>query len=830
MPLYGMRASVPYFTDKDGGVRLKFSLLGEERCALSASVRDLCGFLLRSGSIGEGAVTNDILLAGTLAHRRFQKARKETYPDYLPERRVKVTQSFGCCDYTIGGILDGVYISGGEPCIDEFKTTPEDPAMLDWGSAPAYEGQVMCYGYLYLRELRESGSEAPPEGATLCLSYHNLDSGTSRELTRRFDYAELERFFIGLLEAYERWARLRMAYITARNPSIDTLAFPFGQYRKGQRELAAAVYRVMRDNNRLFAEAPTGIGKTMSVLFPAIKALGGGLTEKLFYLTPKTVTGIAAADALSLMRSKGLRLKSIMLTSREKLCEYGEKCNAEDCPNADGHDDRVNDALYDLLTTSDALDADVILAVSRQHRVCPFELSLDASEFCDCVVCDYNYAFDPRAQLQRYFVEGGSYTLLIDEAHNLPERGREMFSASLDRDKIVSAYKPLRTAEPKLLPPLRRAASVMKKLSDEMLSAGEKERVLDIDKSFLKQLDKFCELYGEFLAAKGHDETKNETIELFFDALFLLKTCEYAEKFPESYAAHAQKLTHKAITFNQLCVNPAPLITLTTDKVASSVFFSATLSPFDYYTEMLGGSDEDKRLRLGSPFPRKNLLVGVYGGLSSRYNRREESIVPAAELIYSACSRKNGNYMAFLPSYAYMKSVYEVFSERHPEVRTAIQRRGMDGSERETFLSAFKDYGSAVFVAFAVCGGMFSEGVDLTGDQLSGTVIIGTGLPQVCFERGLIRSRFDASRGHGVGFDYAYTFPGLNKVFQAGGRVIRTASDRGFILLADDRFLRPGHSLRFPESWQSFRIFRTPEAAADAVGAFWGDEEMIENN
>lgn len=789
---------------------------------INTSVREVCEFLRRSGD----AYTGNVLLPlekmkkGVKFHREFQKEQCNTLKNYCPEYRLcieeKIDEMF---TLNITGIADGISDGGenGKVIIDEIKTTSKKVSSLDFGSIPVYDLQLYCYAYMYMHlEGKKS--------AVVRLIYHNCDSDETNIVEKDIDFTFAKEQFTGMCRELLVWVKFIYDHRIKRNESIKTLEFPFGSYRKGQRELCSAVYRSVRDSSTLFAQAPTGTGKTISTLFPAYKALGENMGEKIFYLTAKAVQRNLAKEAVVKMTEKGLYTRILVLCAKSKSCLSDGNCMPHLCKYSDGCFDRMNEALWDLINNELVITPETIAEYAEKHTVCPHELALDTSYFCDCVAGDYNHLYDPQAYLQRYFSVGGDYIALVDEAHNLPERAMEMYTARLSKSALSKAHKDLKEAPKKVRRSFSSLANIMRKLGKSMTEAEESRRILGASAGyeFESALEKLCDNYKGFLGEDICKTEKEKTLETFFDCNFMFQITVLVVSHPKCFKVYAETDGKDTVIY-YTCTNPAPILRAICDSIRSTTYFSATLSPFDYYTELLCmKEDSDKYIRLPSPFNPKNQLVAVYTTLSTRLKDRDGSYEKVSEIIYSAIKNKTGNYLAFFPSFKYLSEVLAVFEDAHSEIQTAVQKTNMDDEQRAEFLSLFESHGEKTLLGFAVCGGLFSEGIDLAGDRLSGVIIVGTGMPFICFERDLIKSSFEDSENIRRGFNYAYTYPGLNRVFQAAGRVIRTENDKGFIVLCDDRYKLSEYSGNFPSHWsENIRFVGSTARLEKTIAEFW---------
>lgn len=785
------------------------------------SVREICEFIYRDGDAYAGAASLPLekMKKGVRFHREFQLQQARAHRNYTAEYRLCLEEVLETpFTLSLSGIADGICEEGGRGCviIDEIKTTSKKVSGLSFGSIPKYDMQLYLYAYMYMKLTGE-------KSALVRLVYHNCDSEETNICEKEIDFCFALEMFHRVTSGLLPWVKLIYEHRERRNASIKLLEFPFSSYRKGQRELCAAVYRSIRDCTALFAEAPTGTGKTVSALFPAYKALGEGKGEKIFYLTAKAVQRGVALSAVEKMQTCGLYTRAIVLMAKTKSCLADGNCMPHLCKYSSGCFDRMNDALWELVTNENVITPEVVASYAEKHCVCPHELALDATYFCDVVIGDYNHLYDMQAALQRYFSVGGDYTVLVDEAHNLPDRAREMYTASISRSVLSKAHKDLKEAPKKVRRKFSALRGILKKLGDSMTENGEERRILGTGAGaeFENALEKLCDAYKGFLGEDICAAEKEKTLEVFFDCNFMYQICNLALEHPDCFKVYAQAYGRDTVLY-YTCTNPAPIIRAICESVRSVVYFSATLRPFNYYTSLLGmDGEKDKYIRLASPFDSKRQLVAVYGTLSTRLRDREGSYERVSEIIFSAIKCKVGNYLAFFPSFKYLSEVLSVFSDAHPEIRLAVQESVMDDESRRGFLMEFESHGESTLLGFAVCGGFFSEGIDLVGEKLSGVIIVGTGMPSICFERDLIRSSFGGDEDR-TGFNYAYTYPGLSRVFQAAGRVIRTESDCGFIVLCDDRYKTSEYYSHFPASWnENIKYVGSTARLEREISAFW---------
>ncbi len=770
---------------------------------ISISVRELVEFVCRTGDLGGGRdfAGPARALEGTRGHQRIQKSRST---GYAKEVALKTSLEHEQFTLEIKGRIDGVFQSDTDIWLEEIKTTR---GAWDGKADPLHWAQGKVYGHIF-------GQQQKLPQIEVRLTYLNLDTQQTTEFAQRFDAAVLAEFFADVTDEYLRWAAAHHAWCHERDESIAALKFPFPKYRGGQRKFAVEVYRTLSRAGKLFAEAPTGIGKTVSVLFPAMKALGEERFIKIFYLTAKTSGRAVADNALEDLRRAGLRCRSVTLTAKDKICfNDGRPCDMRQCPFAIGYYDRNKAAIRDALTV-ERLDRPAIEQMARKHNVCPFELSLDCANWVDVVIGDYNHAFDPAANLRRFFGEdSGDYAFLIDEAHNLVDRAREMFSAELRKDLIAPIRRMISEELPECAKALGRVASVLNELrksSPATPTAVSKE----LPETLLPSLQGFLSEAETWLAQNRPAIFREELLELYFRVHAFART---AELFDERFVTILEG-ERSEIRFRLFCLDPSHLLGEALKRGKAAIFFSATLSPLEYFRGLLGGIEADPTLQLPSPFPSENLCVLVEDRIQTTFKARSQTQLEVADAIAATVSARVGNYLVYFPSHHYLGDVLAAFSSRHPGIKTLTQSPKMTDAERDQFVASFKSEPAETQVGFAVMGGVFGEGIDLVGDRLVGAVIVGVGLPQLCCERDLIRDHFQERLGQG--FEYAYTFPGMNRVLQAVGRVIRSESDRGVVLLIDARFREKRYRDLFPPWWNVTHV-RGVKEIARAATQFW---------
>jgi len=779
----------------------------KEETIIRISVRSLVEFILREGDIDNrvsGSMEKDAMLLGGKIHRKIQSRMGTNYTAEVP---LKIQMPCDGFVLQIEGRADGVLKDDGKVLIDEIKGILRSLEHLE-APVPVHLAQAKCYAYIY-------AVQNSLKCIDVQMTYCQMETEEIRRFCQEFEFQELQTWFQDLVTQYEKWAKFEIEWRNVRNDSIRQIEFPF-PYREGQRDLVVSVYRTILRKKKLFIQAPTGVGKTMATVFPAVRAVGEGLGEKIFYLTAKTITRTVAEQAFSLLKEKGLLYKTITLTAKEKICFCEEaECNPDACPYAKGHFDRVNDAVFDLITHSGDWSREVLEEQAKKHMVCPFEMSLDVSNWADAVICDYNYAFDPQAHLKRFFSESGKgeYLFLIDEAHNLVERGREMYSASLYKEDLLEVRKLVKAENPKLAKRLSECNQQFLELKRECEHYQILKSVSHIALKLMNVLSKL----EDYLEECKDAEKKKRVLDFYFAVRSFLNIHDIMD---ENYVIFSEMMEDGRFQIKLFCVNPAVNLQNYLEQGNSTIFFSATLLPVHYYKKLLSVEKDDYAVYAHSSFPQENKFLFIGTDVSTRYTRRGESTYQRfARYIAVMAEQKKGNYMAFFPSYRFLEEVHTCFLECvDHEVDSICQVSYMDEEQREEFLEEFEQEREKSLVAFCVMGGIFSEGIDLTDDKLIGAVIAGTGLPQVCTEREILKQYFNAADMDG--FDYAYLYPGMNKVLQSAGRVIRTESDRGVILLLDDRFRAMRYREVFPREWQQYQLGSVKNLEQE-IRTFW---------
>ncbi len=807
------------------------------------SVRSLVEFLFRGGDLDNRRhISPELAMSeGNRIHRMLQKKGGAGYhAEVVLQWRYPAERYDICLEGRADGIMEDYVpqevreleeqlplfsaeyglVDAPRPLtyIDEIKSTYQNLQRIN-EPYQVHLAQAKCYAYMVSQEegLEEIGVR---------VTYCNIKDRGLKYFHQVYNRQELEEWFEETMKECQKWVDYSYDWKRIKLPSIQKLQFPYA-YREGQKELASYVYQTIYHGKKLFLEAPTGVGKTLSTVFPAIKAVGQGLSEKLFYLTAKTITRTVAEETFALLRTENLKFKDIVITAKEKICANETcDCNPMACPYAKGHFDRVNACLYDLITREERFGREVIEQYALQYEVCPYELSLDVSLFADGVICDYNYVFDPHVYLRRYFSgdNAGKYIFLIDETHNLLERGREMYSATLVKEDVLGLKRAVKEYDPemaKLLEKLNKALLARKKQSDGMTIFEDAEEIYQAAEELKDRIDVYLNNHND-------SPVMDEIMDFYFELSHFILIYQLLD---DKYVIYGQMLENGNYLLKVLNVDPSANLKKCMEQARSSVLFSATLLPIQYYKELLGGDKEDYEVYAHSVFPTENRGLFIAKDVTSKYTRRgPREYERIAFYLHEMIRAKEGKYLAFFPSYLFMEEVYQTYLQQFPgeSVTYLLQREDMTEKDREEFLSIFQNCrsnqeeqsseGKQAVLGFCVLGGIFSEGIDLKYDSLIGAAIIGTGLPQVGQERELLKAYFDA---RGNGFDYAYRFPGMNKVLQAAGRVIRTVEDRGVVLLLDERFLQSSYQSLFPREWEQIAIVDV-ENVSEKLVEFWG--------
>lgn len=756
-----------------------------ESIQFKESVRGIVEYVLKGGSLDDRFVSRRRALEGTIAHGKLQRDNEKVYQDYEKEVILKHEFLVNNISLIVEGRADGIIKENGKIIIEEIKSTYKDLSYINFDYNLLHWAQGKFYGYIYCVDNNIDEID-------IRLSYFNINNDEVRSFDKTYNICELEQFVYSLVNKYLEIIVIKEEFNKIKNESIRLLSFPFSSYRKGQRELAVNCFNTIKQNGILFAQAPTGIGKTISTIFPALKSIGENRGEKIVYLTAKTITRTVAQEAYLKLYDKGLKFKVVTITAKEKICLNNEvKCNPDDCIYAKDYFTKINNVIASLIKKDDKFFEDDIIEYAKMYNICPFQLSLDLSEWCDGIICDYNYAFDPTVKLKRIFEERNEKNiLLIDEAHNLVSRARNIYSCQIEKSKIVNVNKVIKGKVPRLYKISNAINKEMILIRRELEEINENityhneiyQNLIKLMKSFINEAESYL------IKAKG-TLGYEDVLEFYYSARSFITVSElYSNKYTTILRKEKSEFIIKIF-----CINPSENLKQTLNGAYSSIIFSATLSPINYYMDLIGGDEKSFRVRFDSPFNKKNLSTYLYN-LDMRYFNREKNIDMLCKLINQFITEVKGNYMVFLPSFEYLGKVYEKYIDIYGNNGTIIQEENLSEEKKKEYLEQFSL--KTNIVGFTVVGGMFSEGIDLPGDKLIGAIIVGVGFPKVSIENNIIQDYFEKN-----GFDYSYTYPGINKVLQSVGRVIRTENDKGRVLLIDNRYSSYKYKAMLPSEW-----------------------------
>jgi DNA excision repair protein ERCC-2 len=737
------------------------------------AVRSLCEFTAKAGDLDQRFTPAPSAREGIEGHAALARRRGPGY-----ETEIALESDYG--ELRVRGRADGY--DPGANRLEEFKTHRGDLQRMPLEHRAVHWAQLRIYGALFCRArgLRE---------IQLALVYFDIATEEETVCVESLDAEELESHFSHHCERFLSWARQELRHRAARDAALRELVFPFGALHPRQRELAEAVYRSARRGRTLLAQAPTGIGKTMATLFPALKAMPAEQLDKVFFLVAKTSGRRVALDALRrvLEGANGATLRVLELVAREKACEYPDaECHGESCPLARGFYDRLAGARSEAECIA-VQDRAAVRAVALQHRICPYYLSQELARWADVVVGDYNYYFDQSALLHGLTVANRwKVAMLVDEAHNLVERARAMYSARLDRTAVIAAQR--RAPEECK----RRIASVLRHL-DTLVQAQEETYCVheEVPPQLLQSLESCVTAIGDF-SARAPLGIARELLDFYFQAIHW---CRLAAHLDRNTICDVERETRSVCLRNAV---PAGFLAPRWAATHCSVLFSATLTPFDFYRDVLGLPRHSQLIEVGSPFTSDQLSVRIVSSISTRFRHRERSVRPLARLIARQYRVQPGNYLAFLSSFDYLEAVAAELESTVNGIPIWRQSATMTEAQREQFLGRFEAHSCGI--GFAVLGGAFAEGIDLPGRRLIGAFVATLGLPQLNEVNGEILRRLE--QRFGAGFEYTYLYPGLRKVVQAAGRVIRSNDDRGVVYLIDDRFAQPSVRRLLPRWWR----------------------------
>jgi DNA excision repair protein ERCC-2 len=772
---------------------------------IKITAKELVEFLYSGGDLTSEFKSNKRAMQGTEAHAFLQSQYTE-----VDQKEVFVETLYDFDEYSfhITGRMDGLLKEENKPVIEEIKSTLTDLHLLDIDTRPEHLAQAKMYAYMYC-------TKEEIKSITVRLTYITVRDYQTKSFSKRYNYSQLKRFFEKTIKDYTEWLYVLDTYQQNKLKSIEGLRFPFDEYREGQYTFMAAVYKTLLQNDILYSIAPTGIGKTIAALFSSIKAIGSE-NDKVFYLTAKNAGKQIVVDTVNLLKQSGLIAKTVVISSKESMCLMDEvDCDPDICPYAKGYFNRLNEALNDIFIHQDVYEMDLIKQYGEYHTICPHEFSLSISNFSDIVICDYNYAFDPRTHLIRYF-DDYYYNpiLLIDEAHNMIDRSRSMYSSSIRKSSLFS----LRKATNKVQPKVRSQINTLIKHIEEYVEQNDIMKAQfhyqnDLDQELITKIERIVTKVEQILVENKKFSTRKQVLDGYYELVQFLRISEY---YSSSYR-YVVEVIDDDIIISMSCLDASKYILDVIERRAKgSVFFSATLEPIDYYVKLITNG-AGKSIQIPSPFIPENLGLFVDDSTSTRYRDRNRSIDNIIDTIYAMLETKVGNYIVFFPSYQYLNSVLEHFNTEQYEV--LIQKRSMTQRSKDELLQAFDTVGEVSKIGFFVLGGSFAEGIDYIGDKLHGVLVVGVALPQFNQYNEILRSYFDEEFDQG--FDYAYTYPGMNKVIQAIGRVIRTETDIGVGILFDDRYSHQKYRALFPRNWSHAKRIKKNTYLQNYLEQFW---------
>ncbi len=770
------------------------------------AVKEIATFLYSSGDLTNEFFQNNTKIDGKKAHSFLQRKYND---DSKKEYYIKHTFRYKTDEITIHGFIDGVLKENGSIILEEIKSTKEDLKKIDLDYHKEHLAQLKLYGYLYAYLNNMSN-------VNLRLTYVSVSDYKTKSFNINIPFEELSKFFIKSIDDYTSWYQTLYENSNLKLNTLKNIEFPFKTKRQGQIDLMKASYLTMKSNSILYAIAPTGIGKTMAVIFSTLKSMTKH-NEKLFYLTAKTVGKEVAIKSFEMLIQNGLNLHVIALRAKQKSCQMNyEHCDPEKCPYAKGYFERLRQAIEDIYNNELVYTYDKILAYANKYTLCAFEFSLDLSYFCDAIICDYNYVFDPKTHLIRYFDEDEYQPkILVDEAHNLVERSKEMYSAKLDSnipyylEALISSYDRSVTKNVK---------NFYKELEkyNELINEDLFYFSHFLDEVMLSNLKQFVSKCEIILSDNKDIKDKDVILKYYFAIKDFTDTSEY---FEENHIFLIKQQEDKSYEIILKCCDASSFIYETIKlKTKGIVFFSATLFPINYYMDLLTKGN-GKYISLPSPFDKDNLKLIIQDNVSTKYKDRQNSVIDICNVINILVNSKKGNYIVFFPSYKYIELILEHLEVSNTEL--IIQKSNMNDKEKDKILDKFKNTKKAHLGLF-VLGGSFSEGIDFEGDLLNGVIIVGVGLPMVNVENNILSNFFEEK--YSKGFDYAYTYPGFNKVVQAAGRVIRTEYDKGIVILIDQRYKYRLYQELMPDAWSDRLYINNLKTIGSIIDSF-NDED-----
>ena len=760
-------------------------------------------------------------ICATLPHDEDEPGNERTQEVIEP-----LFYDFELGEYSFRLMLDTCTVSDGEVrltvAVDSSPKRPRREVVAQARGEAYISAFVLCEG-------------TKKDGEIRCL-YTNRQTGEENEIYERVSAKKLRTFFDKCIMSIKVYAKPEIERVTERLPSMKAIKFPYQNVREGQHEIIRAVYKNVARGGTLFTAAPTGTGKTVSMMFPAVRALGDGRCDKIFYFTPKTTTANAACDCIERLCEVGAKIRSVVIPSKERACKNRTICKNSRQMCANSMCNKLADAVLALYNKEKAVvSLDELWEASREYTVCPHELALSYAELCDVIICDVNYLFDPVVYIRRFFDTGGNYAFLIDEAHNLPDRAREMYSAEITEGQIEVLPDAELFPEGSGIKEFTRVAAesfrgvLMPCIGDELYKDDDGNPIgathlseipyelYEIFDNVIAQLEDA--IFKSFAAKDEEAEARTHALREYY---YNVKKFRGAmESFDSSYELfvfmEGGKLRAKCY-----CIDPSKNIAKRLEKGSSATFFSGTLSPMYYYRAVLGDDRTSDMLEVASPFDPSQISVAIMDKISTRLSERDDTLGAVCRVIAATVSAKRGNYMIFSPSFTYSEALARIFRAKYPKIRVIEQRKNMTTAEKREFLAEFEKESESYLIGFCVMGGIYSEGVDLAGDSLIGAVIVGIGIPALSYEREAISAYYNEKYEEGKQF--AYIYPGMNRVLQAAGRVIRREDDKGVVVLIDDRFDDPIYKSVIPKLWSGMKFIADPKELRAELDEFWKEK------
>ena len=772
---------------------------------IELSVHELVDFVLRKGDIDSRSFNSMTMQEGTRIHNIYQSKQGS---NYLKEYPLKGIFSYEDSLIYLSGRSDGIILEE-VPIIEEIKSTNCDLNSFFKENEEWHLGQAICYGYLY-------AIEKGLDKVKIRLTYISQVNNDILKKNYCYKTDELLTKIHQYFDVYFQFARIIETRKNRRNESLSVLRFPFSNTREGQMELIDFTKQAIESADSRFAEASTGIGKTMATIFSTLSYLKEDKLDKVFYLCPKNTNFDNAAKALEILNKEGYLLSYTEIRARSKMCPYKleKTCNPDDCPLTVGYYSKLKDVLKDCLVHENLLNSEIIDKYAKKYDVCPFELSLDFSVYTDFVVCDYNYAFHPISYLRRFFeVPDKTYRIfaLVDEAHNLIDRARDMFTVTFSEEDYKNLKKELKGyRNPEI-------NKILRKINQDLRLFKQFE--FNDQPIILEQLDsKFIQHITKLRSEINVLETDNPKLKLKKGKDFLIDLYKFIvinDLLNDGFKIILDN-KYDNLTIKLFCIDPSSFINKSLFHFLGTLFFSATLTPIDYFQKVNLNRDGFKTISLPSPFNPNNFFLIINDNISIKYKDRDKTLEEVVKEINIFVSKKVGNYLIFVPSFEYSRKIEKYFINDN---RFVFQTATMTNKDKDEFLANFKENPQESRIGVCVISGSFAESIDLTGDRLIGVVIVGVGLPQVNFENNLVKDFYIQKEMNG--YEFAYMNPGINKVLQALGRVIRTQNDKGSALIIDSRYAQSHYFSILKDRYKNYTKIKDSNGLIKALNSFY---------